>query len=192
MSPLKLLGELGERVPNWLIGGIGISVPCDLKASAEAMARPGNRPYMKRFLTDLRAKLRAKQARFPKELDDSGYGRVRSFRDFDDHYTAPLHGFRDAEEYWASCSARFFLEAIRCPVLLLNAADDPFLAPECFPREVAARHDWLHLEVPAHGGHVGFVGGGLRRDEYFSERRAIEFLASDSQASIQTFGLASA
>ena len=176
---LKLLGELGESVPAWLIGGVGISVPCDLKSSAEAMARPINRPYMRRFLIDLRAKLRAKQSRYPKELDDSRYEALRSFRDFDDRYTAPLHGFRDAEDYWARCSSRFFLESIRCRTLLLNAADDPFLAPECFPRELSTSHDW-DLEVPRHGGHVGFVGQGLRPDECFSERRALEFLAASS------------
>jgi predicted alpha/beta-fold hydrolase len=141
------------------------------------MARAINRPYMRRFLIDLRAKLRAKQTRFPSELNDSGYEALRSFRDFDDRYTAPLHGFRDAEDYWARCSSRFFLDAIRCRTLLLNAADDPFLAPECFPGELAARHESVHLEVPRHGGHVGFVGQGLQIDECFSERRALEFLA---------------
>ena len=174
---LKLLGELGEGGPSWLAGGVGISVPVDLKSSAEAMARAVNRPYMKRFLTDLLAKIRARQARFPKELDDSGYGDVRTFRHFDDRYTAPLHGFRDAEDYWARCSARPGLGAIRRPALLLNAVDDPFLAPPCFPHGIAAGHEWFHLEAPVHGGHVGFVGGGLRADEYFSERRALEFLA---------------
>jgi len=177
---LKLLGELGESVPAWLTGGVGVSVPCDLKGSAEAMACAINRPYMRRFLIDLRAKLRTKQARYPRELDDSGYEALRSFRDFDDRYTAPLHGFRDAEDYWARCSSRFFLEAIRCRTLLLSAADDPFLAPGCFPGELAARHEWVHLEVPRHGGHVGFVGHGLQPDEYFSERRALEFLAPSS------------
>ena len=172
---LKLLGELGGRVPPWLAGGVGISVPCDLKSSAEAMARPVNRPYMKRFLVDLRAKLRSKQARFPKEMDDSGYDKVRTFRHFDDRYTAPLHGFRDAEDYWARCSSRFHFEQIRCPALLLNAEDDPFLALDCFPREIAIRHECFHLEAPAQGGHVGFVGDGLRADEYYSERRALEF-----------------
>lgn len=173
---LKLLGELGDDAPAWLFGGVGISVPCDLKSSAEAMARLANSIYMRRFLIDLRAKLRAKQSRFAKEMDDSGYHRVRTFRHFDDRYTAPLHGFKDAVDYWTRCSSRFFLEAIRRPALLLNAADDPFLAPECFPREAATRSERLHLEVPDHGGHVGFVGSGLRSDEYYSERRVLEFL----------------
>ncbi|HXJ57281.1 MAG TPA: alpha/beta fold hydrolase [Verrucomicrobiae bacterium] len=177
---LKLLGDLGEQAPSWLEGAVGVSVPCDLKASARSMARAINRPYMKRFLINLRAKIRAKQHRFPVELDDSGYGQLKTFRHFDDRYTAPLHGFRDAEDYWAQCSSRFFFETIRRPALLLNAVDDPFLAPECFPLELARDHAWLHLEMPVQGGHVGFVGSGLRRDEYYSERQALLFLRAET------------
>ena len=172
---LKLLGELGGEAPAWLAGGVAISVPCHLKASAVVMARPINRPYMKRFLGDLRSKLQAKIQQYPGRLSEEGYEEIESFRQFDDRYTAPLHGFRDAEDYWARCSAVFLLDRIRRPALLLNSEDDPFLASECFPAELAARQEWFHLEVPRHGGHVGFVGKGLRPDEYYSERRALEF-----------------
>ena len=175
---LKLLGELKEDTPIWLAGAVGISVPCDLKASAMSMARLVNRPYMKRFLLSLRGKLRAKQPRYPVELDDSGYEQLKTFRHFDDRYTAPIHGFRDAEDYWAQCSSRFYLQTIRHPALLLNALDDPFLAPECFPLDLARSHPYLHLEMPAQGGHVGFVGSGLKPDEYYSERRALSFLGA--------------
>jgi predicted alpha/beta-fold hydrolase len=175
---LKLLGEYGDEAPGWLHAAVAVSVPCDLKSSGEVMAQTANRIYMSRFLRDLREKLRGKQARFPVEMDDTGYEQVRSFRDFDNRYTAPLHGFRDAEDYWAQCSSRFYLDRIRRPALLLNAADDPFLSAECFPRSLAAVHDFLHLEVTRHGGHVGFVGGGLRDDEHYSERRALEFLGA--------------
>ena len=175
---LKYMGELAEAVPAWLVGAVAISVPCDLKASAGAMSGVSQRPYMSRFISDLHVKLKAKQSRFPKELDDTGYSELRTFKDFDDRYTAPIHGFADAEDYWAKSSSRFHMPTIRCRSLLLNAADDPFLAVECFPTELARSHAWLHLEVPAHGGHVGFVGSGLRPDEYYSERRALEFLGA--------------
>lgn len=175
---LKLLGELGVDAPGWLTGGVAISVPCDLRAACEAMARPINALYMRRFLVSLRAKLRSRQAQFPVELNDDGYERLRTFRHFDDRYTAPIHGFRDAEDYWAQCSARVFLPSIRRPTLLLSALDDPFLAPECFPTAIASGHEYLHLETPPHGGHVGFVGGGLAPGEYYSERRAVEFLGA--------------
>ncbi|MBI1839537.1 MAG: alpha/beta fold hydrolase [Verrucomicrobia bacterium] len=175
---LKLAGELGQAAPSWLIGVAGISVPCDLHGASEAMASRSNRLYMRRFLVDLHAKIRAKQPRFPEQLEDSGYDRLRTFRDFDDRYTAPLHGFRDAEDYWARSSSLRVMPAIRCPALLLNALDDPFLAPSCFPSDLARGHAWLSAEFPDHGGHVGFVGGGALRGEYHSERRAAEFLES--------------
>ncbi len=176
---LKWLGERGADIPPWFTGGVAISTPCDLRASAEIMARPFNQPYMARFLGDLREKIRRKQAQFPDRISDSGYETMRSFREFDDRYTAPIHGFRDAEDYWAHSSSRFYLDRIRVPVLLLNARDDPFLSPECFPRELASASPWIHLEVPERGGHVGFVGSGLRADEYYSERRALEFLGAE-------------
>lgn len=175
---LKLLGELGAQAPGELIGGVAISVPCDLRAACEAMARPANAIYMKRFLASLREKVRAKQARFPVELNDEGYARLKTFRHFDDRYTAPIHGFCDAEDYWARCSANAFLATIARPTLLLNALDDPFLAPSCFPSSAASAHRFVHLEAPQHGGHVGFVGHGLCADEYYSERRALEFLGA--------------
>ena len=169
---LKLLGEYGEHAPAWLIGGVGISVPCHLESACDAMAGPINRPYMIRFLRCLREKLRSKQRRFPKEMDDTGYAALRTFRDFDNRYTAPWNGFRDAVDYWSRCSALGFLPALRRPALLLNAKDDPFLSPQCFPLELAEQSEWLHLETPAHGGHVGFMANG----GYFSEQRAVCFL----------------
>lgn len=172
---LKLLGEWGKEVPAWVLGGVAISVPSDLKSSATVMLEPQNRVYMDRFLKDLREKIRLKQSRFPELLDDSGYESIRGFKDFDDRYTAPIHGFKDAEDYWARCSSRFFVDRIARPTLLLNALDDPFLTPLCFPEAAAQSSRFFHLEAPSRGGHVGFVGGGLMEDEYYSERRAIEF-----------------
>jgi uncharacterized protein len=174
---LKLLGELGDQGPDWLGGGVGVSVPCDLRSSSELMGSSANRLYMGRFIRDLHRKIRLKQVQFPGQLDDSNYGAIRTFRHFDDRYTAPLHGFRDAEDYWEQSSCRRFLDRIRRPSLLLNAADDPFLAERCFPTELAAGHRWVHLEVPDHGGHVGFVGSGEFSGEFYSERRTFEFIS---------------
>ncbi len=172
---LKLAGELGGRVPPWLVGVVGISVPVDLAGSSAAMARPANRIYMAQFLRRLRGKIRAKQAGFPGLFDDGGFGRIRTFREFDGRYTAPLHGFGGAEDYWERAGAGRVLGDIRLPALLLNAHDDPFLSPGCFPGTLAGGHEFLHGEFPEHGGHVGFMGGG-ERAESFMERRAVEFL----------------
>lgn len=171
---LKYLGESGAAVPQAVRCGVAYSVPCDLRGSAETMAAGGNRIYMSRFLSDLRIRMEAKSRQFPGRISMEGYGQVRTFRDFDGRYTAPLHGFRDAEDYWERSSSGKYLAGIRVPTLLVNAMDDPFLSPGCFPRDVAAASEWLHLETPAHGGHVGFVSMG-GDGEYWSERRAVEF-----------------
>jgi len=174
---LKLMGELAEQTPQWLIGAVGISVPCDLTGASLQMARWDNSIYMRRFLRDLRGKIQRKMPLFPDTLNDQGYERLRTFQDFDDRYTAPLHGFKNAEDYWQRSGCIRVLSKVRKPCLMLNALDDPFLAPGCFPKELAEGHQFFHLECPVEGGHVGFVGsGGNRNSERYSEQRAFEFL----------------
>ena len=171
---LKYLGERDDHSPR-LHRAVTFSVPCDLACSSMALDTPFNRSvYMKRFIDSLAGKIRAKQAMFPDLLDSARLKGVRTFRQFDDRYTAPLHGFRDAEDYWARSSSRQFLSRIRIPALLVNAANDPFLGPGCYPREEAEANNHFHLEIPATGGHVGFPGSG----GHWMERRAVEFLDS--------------
>lgn len=172
---LKYLGERGAAASTVIHCAVAFSVPCDLKAGAEQMARPMNFFYMKRFLNMLHQKIRIKMERFPGRIDDQGFGRIRSFRDFDERYTAPLHGFAGAEDYWLKASSRPFLPLIRVPTLLVNALDDPFLAPACYPYEEARSNPYLFLETPAHGGHVGFVSFNPS-GHYWSEIRTLEFL----------------
>lgn len=156
---------------------VGISVPCDLTSSTSQLERPQNRLYMARFLKTLRAKIRSKQAQFPEDIDLTGLDAIRTFREFDDRYTAPLHGFADAAAYWKACSCLPLLPQIRIPALILNAADDPFLSPQCFPREIAAQSPFIHLEVPRHGGHIGFIQRNPL-GQYYSEQRVAEFLGA--------------
>ncbi|WP_221029356.1 YheT family hydrolase [Actomonas aquatica] len=174
---LKYLGERGAAVDPRIRTAVTFSVPCDLTASSERLAHWSNRLYMERFMRTLRAKVREKAPRFPGQLATAGLEAMRTFADFDEHYTAPLHGFAGARDYWARCGSIRFLDAIRVRTLLVNARDDPFLAGRCWPEDVARDHAWLHLETPKHGGHVGFVGrGGGSDDEYWSETRAVTFL----------------
>jgi len=173
---LKYLGE-GRTHPA-VVAGVGISVPVDLTASCRVLdGRWGNRIYLRRLVGRLVAKVQAKAREFPLEIDADGAERIRTFAEFDGRYTAPLHGFRDAEDYWARSSARGFLGSIRVPTLLLNARNDPFLAPECFPVEEAKENPALFLETPESGGHVGFLDfvHGLQP---WSERRVVDFLGS--------------
>ena len=172
---LKYLGE--ARVHPAVVAGIGISVPVDLVSSCRVLDQHwANRIYLRRFLKLLAAKVEVKARQFP-ELDVAGVSDIRTFAEFDGRYTAPLHGFRDARDYWERSSARPFLSRITVPTLLLNARNDPFLAPECYPKEEAEANPVLFLEVPESGGHAGFVdlADGLQP---WSERRGVEFLTS--------------
>lgn len=172
---LKYLGERGDDVPCAVSDAVVFSVPCDLAASALRLASPINRLYMRRFLRTLEGKVRGKHLLFPDKLDVRGLDGIKTFHEFDDRFTGPLHGFVDANDYWSRCSAQAFLPGIRVRTLMVNALNDPFLAPSCFPVEEARDHPWLHLETPASGGHVGFVSFN-RGGDYWSEIRTAQFL----------------
>ena len=172
---LKYLGEDPDRVPRAVGGAVVFSVPCDLTGCARVMAKPANRLYMEYFLRSLRAKARQKNAMFGHVLDLSGLDAMTTFEEFDERVTAPLNGFAGAADYYRRASCRPYLAAIRIPTLLVNAADDPFLSPSCYPRDAAAASPHLFLEIPRSGGHVGFVERNAE-NRYWSERRAAEFL----------------
>lgn len=175
---LKYLGELGEDAPpKGVRGGAVFSVPCDLGASSDRIASPENRFYMRRFLQDLKGKILMKAAQYPEKISVSGFERIRTFREFDDRYTAPMHGFRDAADYYEQCSSGPWVSRIRVPTLLVNALDDPFLTQDCSPVEAARQSADFHLELPHQGGHVGFIDF-KRGGDYWSESRAREFLGT--------------
>jgi uncharacterized protein len=172
---LKYLGEQGADARLKIATAVTFSVPCDLAGSARQMAGLENAVYMKRFMKLLHAKIRVKMETFPGAIDDHGYERMRTFEDFDERYTAPLHGFGSAYDYWTRASSKPLLAHIAVPTLLVNALDDPFLSPSCYPYEEAEISPYLFLETPATGGHVGFVSFN-RDSEYWSESRALAFL----------------
>jgi predicted alpha/beta-fold hydrolase len=171
---LKYLGEGRELDPRIEAAAV-FSVPCDLQSSSIRLARLANRMYMRHFLASLHDKIRAMMKLMPGKIDDRGYEHLRTFKDFDDRYTAPIHGFNDAEDYWRKCSCKPFLRHIQIPTLLVNARNDPFLAEPCYPTEEARENPNLYLEMPASGGHVGFIGCN-GDGEYWSETRAVPFL----------------
>ena len=171
------LKYLGERIPHpSVIGAVAVSVPVDLTASAAALDhRWSHRIYLNRFIQLLTAKIEKKALLFPDQFDVSKCRSIRTFKEFDDRYTAPIHGFRDAADYWKQSSSLQYLRGINVPTLLLNARDDPFLARECFPYSDAGQNACLFLETPDWGGHVGFID--LANElERWCERRAAEFL----------------
>ncbi len=174
---LKYLGEAPDRVPGRVRAAVAISVPCHLNSGARKLAEPANRIYMRYFLKSLARKARRKAAQFPGRLNLAGLDAMTTFAEFDGQITAPLHGFASAEDYWTRASSRQFVPAIQVPTLLLNARNDPFLTPECYPEKEAAANTRLQLEAPGGGGHVGFPHGWLGGGSW-CETRVVEFLGA--------------
>lgn len=174
---LKYLGEQGSSIHPLISGAATFSVPTDLKSGALKLAKKSNYIYMRRFLKSLHEKICAKMQMLPGQINDEGFSKIKTFMDFDNRYTAPIHGFRDADDYFAKASSRQFLDRIRIPTLLVSAKNDPFLAPPSFPYEEAERNPQLFFEAPDSGGHNGFftIGNG---GEYWLETRALRFLDS--------------
>ena len=171
---LKYMGERGSELPSSIKAAVAFSTPCDLRTSADRLARSENAFYMKRFIKLLCGKLKQNEKKYSKYRYNKGCRELKTFREFDDAYTAPLNGFRDAEDYWQQCSSRFHLAGIERPSLLINTRNDPFLSDDCYPVEEANAHKFLYLEMPKSGGHCGFPGD-RHRDGYWHERRALEF-----------------
>ena len=168
--------HLGRETPNPMVKkAVVFSVPCDLTESAKVLAKPVNRLYMKRFLILLHEKIKAKMKLMPGLMDDKGYGDIKDFKAFDDRYTAPIHGFESAEDYWEKCSSKPYLPHIQIPTLIVNAVNDPFLPKACFPVQEARANKHISLLMPRSGGHVGFVSFN-RQNLYWSEMQAVDFL----------------
>ncbi|MHA6248945.1 YheT family hydrolase [Pontibacter sp. CAU 1760] len=168
---LKYLGEAPEQVPVQVQRAAVFSTPVDLKGSAQKISKI----YTRRFMKSLKVKLEQKQKFYTDKVDLTDYNILWTFPEFDDRYTAPLHGFKDAEDYYARVSSRQFIPHINVPTLLINAKNDPFLSEECYPIAEAADHHCFYLEMPGHGGHVGFVED-FGANRYYSEARALAFL----------------
>ncbi len=175
---LKWLGEQGEAAATRR--AVAVSVPFRLADADRRLRRGLSRIYQRHLVGHLKRSYREKFARIPSPLTVD-VERLVTFRDFDEHVTAPLHGFADADDYYSRSSSRPYLKKIRKPTLILHARDDPFMFPETVPREEELAPS-VTLELSAHGGHVGFVAGRWPwQAEYWLERRIVEWLDSESQ-----------
>jgi uncharacterized protein len=177
---VKFLGEHGSAVPPNVRRAIAISVPYDLARGSRHINRGFSRVYERHFLRSLVRKVEAKLAVYPDLIARERLPNVRTLWDFDDVLTGPVHGFTGADDYYARSSALRFLAGVRVPTLLLSAIDDPFLPAAVLDevRAVAAANPALSIEFPAHGGHVGFVGGTVPwRTDYYAERRTFDWVA---------------
>ncbi len=176
---LKYLGENKFCISPLIKCAVTFSVPCDLAGCAAHLARVQNTIYMRRFIKSLTHKIKIKAQIFPQILNAEKLKGIKNFQQFDARFTAPLHGYNSAEEYWQANSCKQFLKNIDIPTLIVNAQNDPFLPPSCYPIAEANFNTNLYLETPQYGGHCGF-GLPFQKQFYWSESRAMEF--------IKTFG----
>lgn len=156
---LKYLGEQADAA-TWLHAAAGVSVPLDLLSSGEHLSNSfvGERIYCRHFLKSMKTKIFEKSRRFPGMVDTLLLEQARTLRDFDDLYTAPMHGYKDAIDYWTKASSKPLLNKIAVPTLVLNAKNDPFVPVASLPQpQSASEHVLLHQ--PSQGGHVGFTTG---------------------------------
>jgi predicted alpha/beta-fold hydrolase len=152
---LRWLGESGGKA-EFVTAAAAISAPLDLARGGEALSSGFNMLYTRMFLQTLKPKCLAKLEQFPGLFDRQALLAARDLYAFDNVVTAPLHGYRDTDDYWHRASARHVLHDITVPTLVLNARNDPFLPGEHLPNSAARA---VTLEYPDEGGHVGFPAG---------------------------------
>lgn len=178
---LRFLGERGASLPRQLVAAAAISVPFDLQRSSRRINRGFSRLYQRFFLASLRRKAQDKLKLFPDLAPAESIRGLKTLEDFDNVITGPLHGFRDARDYYEKASSLPTLAHIRLNTLLLSAVDDPMLPPEVLDEvsAVARRNPSLHLEFVQKGGHAGFIAGPAPwRPFYYAEYRVGQFLAT--------------
>ena len=176
---LKLLGELGDKSP--LNAAVSVSAPLQLDICADTMNRGFSRFYQHILLKDLNAALEKK---FDKH-DMSRYVSIKkeevknlkTFWEFDGAYTAPVHGFLSAQDYYTKSSSKQFLKYITSPTLIIHSKDDPFMTKEILPKKEELS-DTITFELYENGGHVGFIAGSLFNPEYWLEKRVLSFFNS--------------
>ncbi len=173
---LKYLGEKNNTLSPLIKAAVTFSAPCDLKAGALHLAGKGSKFYMNRFLAALHAKIKAKALQYPDKINDTNFDKIKNFIDFDERYTAPLHGFQNALDYYKKCSSIFYIPSIKIPTLLVSALNDPFLAKACYPFGEAENNANFFLETPEKGGHCGFYESN-KNGNYWSDNRALDFFS---------------
>ena len=176
---LKWLGEQG--ITSAIRSAAVISVPYDLAAASNYLERPVGRIYYQHFVPRLKTKALDLLARFPREtahVDPDRVRLARTFREFDECLTAPLHGFASAEDYYQRSSAHGYLDAIRIPALCIASEDDPFIPADSVTRARDAASAQVRFEVSPWGGHTGFVAGPWPwRPVYWAEEATVAWLA---------------
>jgi len=173
---LKLLGEKGENSP--LNAAVSVSAPLQLDICADAMNRGFSKFYQHILLKDLNLSLEQKFEKHDmKKLIDikkEDVKNLKTFWEFDEAYTAPVHGFKSAQDYYIKCSSKQFLKNIQTPTLIIHSKDDPFMTQKIIPSKEELS-EAITLELSSNGGHVGFIGGTFFKPEFWLEKRVVSF-----------------
>ncbi len=158
---LRWAEEMGSQAARVVSGVAAVCSPIDLAAGGYAIGRGFNRLiYTRMFLNSMKPKALLKLAQHPGLFDREALSAARDLYEFDNVFTAPVHGYKSTEDYWARASSKPHLASIRIPALLVNARNDPFVPAWCLPSQ-AQVGDHVTLWQPAHGGHVGFPHGPM-------------------------------
>jgi predicted alpha/beta-fold hydrolase len=172
---LKWLGG-DARAKDVLAAAVAVSAPVDVMAAGDALGRGFNLVYTRAFLATMKKKGEGKLDRFPGLFDGEAMRRARTLREFDEVVTAPLHGFRDTDDYWTRASAKPVLGRIAVPTLLLNARNDPFMPEVALPRRDEVSPS-VRLEFPDQGGHAAFVSAPFPGNLDWMPQRVTAFFA---------------
>jgi len=178
---LKWLGEQGSDLPAEVRRAAAVSTPFDLGAGARYLEYGFSQLYVRHFVRSLKRKADAVLARHPElPVDRARLAAARTFWEFDDVFTGPVHGFAGADDYYTRSSSIHYLSRIQIPTLLFASEDDPFIPPVVLERvrQMAAGSHLLTADFTRSGGHVGWVSGQPWRQVYHMEGRVASWLAT--------------
>lgn len=174
---LKLLGEIREN--TLLEKVVAVSPPMQLDVCSDRMNMGFSRYYQHRLVKDLNIALDKKYDKHDMysliNLKRQDIKTLKTFWDFDGAYTAKIHGFKDAQDYYTKCSSKQYLKFIQTPTLIIHSSDDPFMTQSIIPTKDELS-DSVELELTQNGGHVGFIAGTLFKPEYWLEKHIVSYL----------------
>lgn len=170
---LLYLAREAATLPDEVCGGVAFCATIDIPVCTGLLDSASGKLYSMYFLRKMKKGLQQKQQEYPDKICAETMASVKSFREFDDNFTAPIMGFKDAEDYWNTASASAWLHNLQVPTLLVNPKNDPFLGGDCYPLEIAQKSKKLFLEMPEDGGHCGFIT--RKGEEWWPAQRALQF-----------------
>ena len=176
---MKLAGELGHRIPTWLVAAVGVSAATDLGPSADALHEPANRMYEWHFLRNLMRRFRRKCSLFPEIYSMRHIGPIRTIREFDNQITARYSGFADADDYYNRASSSRAVPSIAVPTLVLHAIDDPFIRMSNSTRAALAFNPSIDFIETRQGGHCAFLtksNGSGRPERHWAESTLVRYV----------------